>query len=82
MQDMDLQVLDLSHNKLTSTACGMLSSALSKPQNPRGWALSGASNLGSRREGPGTPKMPAQTPAKGFNSCLQELNLSGNPIGQ
>ena len=82
MQDLDLQVLDLSDNKLTSAACETLSSALGKPQNPRGWAVSGASILGSRREGPGTPKRPAQTPGKGFNSCLQELNLSGNPIGQ
>ncbi|DBB11592.1 TPA: hypothetical protein ACH3X3_006983 [Trebouxia sp. C0006] len=81
LKDLDLQVLDLSDNKLTSAACDMLSLALSKPQNPRGWAVSGASNLGSRREGPGTPKRPAQTPGKGFNSCLQELNLSGNPIG-
>ncbi|DBA68532.1 TPA: hypothetical protein ACH3X2_013596 [Trebouxia sp. C0005] len=81
LKDLDLQVLDLSDNKLTSAACDTLSLALSKPQNPRGWALSGASHLGSRREGPGTPKRPAHTPGKGLNSCLQELNLSGNPIG-
>lgn len=82
LQDTDLQVLDLSHNKLTSAACHMLSTALAKPQNVRGWGMSGASTLGSRKEVPGTPRRPAQTPAKGFHSCLQELNLSWNAIGK
>lgn len=78
---MELQVLDLSHNKLTSAACGMLSIALTKPQH-RGWGGSGLSFAGSKKEAPGTPKRAAQTPARGFNSCLQELDLSGNAIGQ
>lgn len=77
-------MLDLSHNKLTSAACSMLSTALAKPQAARGWA--GAAALGSRKDGGGggggggSVRM-VQTPAKGFNSCLQELNLSWNSIG-
>ncbi len=82
LQDTDLQLLDVSHNKLTSAACDMLSTALTKPQNVRGWGMSGTSTLGSRKDIPGTPKRPAQTPAKGFNSCLQELNLSWNALGK
>ena len=74
-------MLDLSHNKLTSAACDMLSTALTKPQH-RGWGGTGPSFSGSRKDGPGIPKRAAQTPAKGFNSCLQELDLSRNAIGQ
>lgn len=73
-------MLDLSHNKLTSAACSMLSTALAKPQAARGWA--GGAALGSRKDGGGGSGTRAvQTPAKGFNSCLQELNLSWNAIG-
>ena len=74
-------MLDLSHNQLTSAACDMLSTAMAKPQAARGWGAAGAA-LGSRKDGGGGGGMrAAQTPAKGFNSCLQELNLSWNCIG-
>ena len=81
LQDTDLHVLDLSHNQLTSAACTLLSSALTKPQAIRAWGPAGAP-LGSRKETPGSSsKRLVQTPSKGFNSCLQELNLSWNAIG-
>ena len=81
MQETDLQVLDLSHNKLTSACCAMLSTALAKPQATRGWGAGGAA-LGSRKDGGGAGSTRVtQTPAKGFNSSLQELDLSWNSIG-
>ena len=81
MQETDLQVLDLSHNMLTSACCAMLSTALAKPQAVRGWGAGGAA-LGSRMDGGGVSGLrAAQTPARGFNNSLQELNLSWNSIG-
>ena len=81
LQDTELHVLDLSHNLLTSAACAMLSSAMAKPQATRAWGQAGG-GLGSRKDtGSSVSKRLLQTPAQGFNSCLQELNLSWNAIG-
>lgn len=81
MQETDLQVLNLSHNKLTSACCAMLSTALEKPHATQRWGAGGAA-LGSRKDGGGAGSTrAAQTPAKGFNTSLQELDLSWNSIG-
>lgn len=74
MQDMELHVLDVSYNSLTAASCQALSAALAKPLAARG---AGSSGPGASAK----PNRP-QTPAKGFYNCLQELNLSGNPIGK
>lgn len=56
----------------------MLSTALAKPQAIRGWGA----GVGSKMDGGGVSGLrTAQTPAKGFNNSLQELNLSWNSIG-
>ena len=69
MQDTDLQVLDLSYNQLTPAACDALSAALAKPQ-------------AVRCAGPTCPMDGTSgKPIRGFHISLQELNMSGNAIG-
>lgn len=70
MQDTDLCVLDVSYNRLTVAACDALSAALAKPQ-------------AVRCVGPTCPRegIPGK-PIRGFHASLQELNLSGNNIGE
>lgn len=80
-QDTDLKVLDMSHNQLTPEGCRALSAALAKPQTARAAAALAAASTAAGKEGGAAPKRPAQTPARGFNGCLQELHLSWNALG-